>query len=335
MMPARFADPVATAARGATAPVLPSNADGRYAAMNLAAPALYPSYYVGVDLGRVVDHTAIVILEEGVWVRDEGARETFGIAVPIAGGADVPSGSGGAGVGWLPPAALVPQQLAHARQENWQRGRPLDPPLAVRWLERIPLGTPYHQVIARVAALRSAEPLVSRPTALLVDESGVGGGVIEDFYRVGLAPFGITITAGHTPTASLADQTFHTPKRDLIGAAQNALQRRRLTIAPALPDAAALREELANFRVTIGASGHDRYEAGGPAIDWRQGGAHDDLVLALAMCVWTREWWCGAMEQDHARRQRPTPPVTRPRFRTAGHYPPPLFQVPLKKEYTP
>jgi hypothetical protein len=40
-----------------------------------------------------------------------------------------------------------------------------------------------------------------------------------------------------------------------------------------------LMSELADFRVRISASGSDTYGA------WR-GGAHDDLVLALALAVW-------------------------------------------------
>ena len=46
-------------------------------------------------------------------------------------------------------------------------------------------------------------------------------------------------------------------------------------------------QELLAFRVRISQlTGHDSYGAG---TDWRDGGAHDDLVLALACGAWYAE----------------------------------------------
>jgi len=60
------------------------------------------------------------------------------------------------------------------------------------------------------------------------------------------------------------------------------LQAARLNVAPALPDAVLLRQELLNFRVKISAAAHDTYGA------WREG-QHDDLVLATALACWWSE----------------------------------------------
>ena len=69
------------------------------------------------------------------------------------------------------------------------------------------------------------------------------------------------------------------PKRDLIGGLQVALQQRHLEIPRAIPEAEVLRKELADYRVKIDATtAHDSYDA--------RSGAHDDLLLALALAVW-------------------------------------------------
>ncbi len=55
-----------------------------------------------------------------------------------------------------------------------------------------------------------------------------------------------------------------------------------MKIAAALPEAETLLRELEGFRVRISAAGHDTYGA------W-QDGAHDDLVLAVALACWYGE----------------------------------------------
>jgi hypothetical protein len=77
---------------------------------------------------------------------------------------------------------------------------------------------------------------------------------------------------------------WHVPKRDLIASAQIALQSRRLVIAEGLPDTATLVKELQDYRVEISEkTGHDSYNA--------RSGAHDDLVLAVALAVWFRDFY--------------------------------------------
>ena len=68
------------------------------------------------------------------------------------------------------------------------------------------------------------------------------------------------------------------PKRDLVSAAQVALQNKVLRIAK-MPNADILIRELLAFRAKISDSGHDTYSA------WREKD-HDDLVLACSMAVW-------------------------------------------------
>jgi hypothetical protein len=75
---------------------------------------------------------------------------------------------------------------------------------------------------------------------------------------------------------------WRVPKRDLVAVLQVLLQTGRLKIASALPDADTLQRELLAFEVKITSAANDTYGA------WREG-AHDDLVLAVALACWRGE----------------------------------------------
>ncbi len=79
-----------------------------------------------------------------------------------------------------------------------------------------------------------------------------------------------------------AANDWHVPKRDLVATLQILLQGKRLLVADALPDAAVLLQEMLNFQMKITAAANDVYGA------WREG-AHDDLVLAVALACWWAE----------------------------------------------
>jgi hypothetical protein len=91
----------------------------------------------------------------------------------------------------------------------------------------------------------------------------------------------LAITAGHRAT-----QDDHggwlVPKKELVSTLQVLLQSRQLHVADCLPEADTLVRELANFQVKVTATASDTLEA------WREG-AHDDLVLAVAIAAWQSE----------------------------------------------
>jgi hypothetical protein len=94
----------------------------------------------------------------------------------------------------------------------------------------------------------------------------------------GLQPIAITITGGDAVTF---DHGWRVPKRDLVGAVQVFLQTDRLKFAAEIPAVPQLVQELLAFRVKIDPlTAHDSYGAA-----WREG-AHDDLVLAVAIAAW-------------------------------------------------
>ncbi len=146
-------------------------------------------------------------------------------------------------------------------------------------IERLPLGMSYPAQVDHIVGLTRRSELSGR-CMVAVDATGVGAPVVDLLRpRVSPAPFyAVTITSGDRVTKEY--NKWRVPKRDLIGAAQVALQQRLVKLPRASVEAEALIEELLAYRVTIGPNGHDTY-----GNDWRQA-PHDDLVLALAIGIY-------------------------------------------------
>lgn len=231
------------------------------------------SYYVGVDLGQRQDYTAVAIIEEPAWVEPwlvENKRYAYQLGL-------------GDKSGWVSPAEISPSGLREVLALNYREGRPAGAPLSLRHLERFPLGTPYPEIVERVGAMLASAPLFDRATAFVVDATGVGTGVVDQFVHADLYPIPVTIHGGDK--VSPQEPGYRVPKRDLVAAVQVLLQNERLKIARALPEAETLRRELQNFRVKIDPkTAHDSYS------HWREA-EHDDLVLATALAAWFRGWW--------------------------------------------
>lgn len=163
---------------------------------------------------------------------------------------------------------------------------PLPPPPAhyhVRHLERLPLGISYPDMVDHVRALLNRPPLGDSETNLAVDATGVGKPVVDLLRNSQLRAslYAVTITGGDTVSKDNS-RYWRVPKRDLIAATQVLLQAQRLKIAAALPEAPVLVSELLGYRVKIDPrTAHDSYNA--------REGAHDDLVLALALAVFLGE----------------------------------------------
>jgi hypothetical protein len=152
---------------------------------------------------------------------------------------------------------------------------------AVRHLERLPPATPFPDVFARLAAVFAAPPL--RGSKLVVDYTGVGRPVLEMLRKakVGASVVPLFVTSGKGASAD-GRGGWLAPRQELAATLQVLLQSRRLRVAPALPEAAMLAKELAAFQVKVPGSAEMEMDA------WRQG-AHDDLVLAVAVAAWLGE----------------------------------------------
>lgn len=203
---------------------------------------------MGLDLGQAADYTAISVLE-----RKEAPRVAR----------QEPIYRGGRLVGY----------------ENGP-GRPEGPDsYDCGWAERLPLGTPYPQVIEQVRE-KLQTPKLRGHTALVVDATGVGRPVVDLLREGGLDPVAVTITGGDAE--SYVDRGWRVPKRNLVSVLQVLFQTKRLQIASGIPAVQTLTQELLNFKVKISDLGHDSYGA------WREG-QHDDLVLAVAVAAWWAE----------------------------------------------
>jgi hypothetical protein len=159
---------------------------------------------------------------------------------------------------------------------------PLFRALLVRHVERIPLGTPYPQVVGRVRDIvRSGE--LRGQCALAADGTGVGAPVVEMLRaaEMGCEITAVTITSGERAHSYYAagGTAWHVPKQDLLAGVQVLLERGELKIAKGLRDAGSLVKELLDVRVTPGRTGRMRMGADGC-------GEHDDLVIALALACW-------------------------------------------------
>src|SRR6516225_4467311 len=140
-------------------------------------------------------------------------------------------------------------------------------------LERLPLGTPYPAIVARVGRLLAKLPA---GTDLAIDLTGVGKPVFDLFQYSGIYPVGVQITAGSAESRD--GMVCSVPKLTLVSRLQALLHQARLKIQRELDEAETLVRELQDFRVDFTAAGQLTFNA--------RSGKHDDLVLALAIAVW-------------------------------------------------
>jgi hypothetical protein len=155
--------------------------------------------------------------------------------------------------------------------------------LNVIHLQRWQLRTSYPAIVADVVKMINGLKEYQSPDykpVLAIDATGVGAPVVDLFKRERInAEFKpIQIIGG----ANISEEFGITrvPKRDLVSVVQVGLQNKTLKIASQLPEAEILSKELQTFQVKITDAANDVYGA------WREG-THDDLVLAVALALWT------------------------------------------------
>jgi hypothetical protein len=161
------------------------------------------------------------------------------------------------------------------KAELWKQKK--DEHFDVRHLERLPLGMPYPEQIQRVANVLGRPPLNMLKPKLVIDETGVGRPVGDMFDAAGMYANRITITAGLEATQH-GGNSWHVPKALLISNLEARSHSGELRIAAAANDAEALKEEMKDFKRKISEAGRTTYAA--------RVGAHDDLVLSVAITLW-------------------------------------------------
>jgi hypothetical protein len=143
----------------------------------------------------------------------------------------------------------------------------------IGWLGRLPLKTPYPAVAERIGSIMRDLP---RGASLVVDFGGVGRGIYDMLVDAGLSPLGVTMTGGFD--THWCGRIATVPKSTLVSKLVACVHAGDLFVHGDLTDWPALKRELQNFRPDITRAGQETWNA--------RSGAHDDLVIATALCAW-------------------------------------------------
>ncbi|MCH8093493.1 MAG: hypothetical protein IH953_02765 [Chloroflexi bacterium] len=158
-------------------------------------------------------------------------------------------------------------------------------------LQRYELGMPYPEIVRDVIEMVQ-RPELADGWKLIVDRTGVGRPVFDMFAEARLSPVGVTITAGSEAHRDPDDRNhWLVPKLALISNAKVLLQSGRLHFAKGLKHTADLVSEMMSFEMRYTTAANVVFES------WREG-AHDDLLLGLAVALWTAEYgkqWGGGV----------------------------------------
>jgi hypothetical protein len=139
------------------------------------------------------------------------------------------------------------------------------------------------------------QPEIGGRYALVVDQTGVGRPVFELFTKAGLLAVGVSISGGDS--ASRVSKTeFRVSKQRLVGVTQvvtQAKEPQRILYAAGLSGLEVLRSEISTFQVKTTKSANEIYEA--------REGAHDDVILSLALALWFGETYGQPRKQATSR----------------------------------
>lgn len=171
-------------------------------------------------------------------------------------------------------------------EAQWRAGpTPPGAPAAVeahhvtRFLERLPLGTPYPEVARRVKAVCSGitERSYGQQPTLYVDATGVGTPVVDVLREAGVEARLVGVYFTHGDRRSDTNGEIRLGKAWLVGRMQALLQAGRLHL-PKTADAEVLARELLDYEIRIDQDANDKYGA-------FRVGSHDDLVTALGLAT--------------------------------------------------
>jgi hypothetical protein len=155
--------------------------------------------------------------------------------------------------------------------------------MAVRHVERLPLGTAYMGVVERVKQIMGS-PALAGDRSLTVDGTGVGAPVVEMLKgaRLGCEVCEVTITGGEH--ANRGTDGWNVPKQDLVDGVRILLERRLLRFAKDLKHGRMLMRELMDMQ-------HREQRSGGVRVGADGYGQHDDMVIALALACWKAKFY--------------------------------------------
>jgi hypothetical protein len=186
-----------------------------------------------------------------------------------------------------------PTAIAVAEQQVWASGGRYEERYLVRFLERLPLNTPYPAVAERLGQIvgnawqaasreefeRTGDGRVNNVDlrfSTYVDATGVGQPVVDILQESGLAVTPVYFTHGDRRTVERGRVTLG--KAHLVSRLKALFQTRRIELPRTHPEAEAMRNELINYEIKVDQNANDKYGA-------FRTGAHDDLVTAVGLAV--------------------------------------------------
>lgn len=150
----------------------------------------------------------------------------------------------------------------------------------LRYLERFN-GASYPAIVARLKELADNRKLFTgeKPPVMVIDSTGVGAAVDDMLREFPIPLVGIKIHGGNIMTRKGSE--FHVPKRALIHTLAATFRKGLLKMSVSITAGQYIVKELQAFtRALSRRTGHDTYNGKGE---------HDDIILALAMAVYTGE----------------------------------------------
>lgn len=175
-------------------------------------------------------------------------------------------------------AILEKTTVLTGAKNHWNYERAKEERFSIRHLERLPLGTPYPLVVARIGQIVRSAP--RKPDMwLCADATGVGRPVIDMIrdQRLGCMLYAVTVTSGNTESSDSI--YYNVPKSKLLNQLILQFESGTLKVSRHLDLAETLLEELAGLRVKVTSAGNDIYTT------WRTN-QHDDLLFAVALAHW-------------------------------------------------
>ncbi len=199
------------------------------------------------------------------------------------------------------PTALAVAEVENRQGEDYH---------IIRRLERLPMGTTYPQVAARlksvVAGVRTRmawdeaerqavpswqrQPVEDAALAVYVDATGVGQPVV-DLLAVADAPI-VAVYFTYGDKRMVNGMQMSLGKAWLVSHLQALLQTGRILL-PKTTEAEVLAQELRDYEITVDQDANDKYGA-------FKVGTHDDLVTALGLAVQPQPGWITLMDPEIA-----------------------------------
>ncbi|MCH9647753.1 MAG: hypothetical protein K0U98_05905 [Deltaproteobacteria bacterium] len=166
--------------------------------------------------------------------------------------------------------------------ETQERAQDKKPSLhfQIRYLERLPLGTPYPGIADRLAKIVSeVENLKGSHPEVYVDATGVGAPVVDLLEEQVHSVIPVFFTHGdrRIEEGRRRKRQIKLGKAFLVSRLQALLQTGRIHL-PKTSESQALAKELLDYEIRVDENANDRYGA-------FRVGTHDDLVTALGLAI--------------------------------------------------